>query len=283
MAGSAEPVTAALSKMHPAVRITGGGALLLILALTIGAVILLAFQAQEGGALKARDLRVLQFTTMQACLSALISTLLAIPLARALSRRRFPGREAVIMLLGAPFLLPVIVAILGIVAIWGRSGLVSEGMIAMGFGRVDIYGLPGILLAHVFFNLPLATRLLLQAFADIPAERWRLAAQLGIEGRALFRLLEWPALRAAAPGAFALIFLICATSFPVVLALGGGPRATTLELAIYQAMRFDFDLARAALLAALQFALCIALALFMTRVSAPAAFRPRLVFRAGSI
>nr|WP_246209574.1 thiamine/thiamine pyrophosphate ABC transporter permease ThiP [Pikeienuella piscinae] len=261
-------------RLHPAVAISGGAALALVLALTIGAVAVLAVSAEAGAGLSAPDWRALRFTTLQAFLSALISVALAIPLARALARRRFRGRGAVVSLLGAPFLLPVIVAILGVVAIWGRSGMVSQALLAVGFGRLDIYGLPGVLIAHVFFNLPLATRMLLQGWAEIPAERWRLAAQLGVEGPALFRLLEWPALRAAAPGAFALIFLICATSFAVALALGGGPRATTLELAIYHAMRFDFDLGRAALLAGLQFALCLGLALFAARLSAPAAFGP---------
>ncbi len=63
-------------------------------------------------------------------------------------------------------------------------------------------------------------------------------------------------LRRCAPGAMVAVFLICLTSFAVALTLGGGPRATTVELAIFQAIRFEFDLGRAALLAALQFALC---------------------------
>jgi thiamine transport system permease protein len=43
--------------------------------------------------------------------------------------------------------------------------------------------------------------------------------------------------------------VICLTSFAVVITLGGGPSATTLELAIYQAVRFEFDLGQAAGLA----------------------------------
>ena len=42
----------------------------------------------------------------------------------------------------------------------------------------------------------------------------------------------------------------------MVLILGGGPAATTVELAIYQAVRFEFDLTRAALLAVLQVLTC---------------------------
>ncbi|MEL7088099.1 MAG: thiamine/thiamine pyrophosphate ABC transporter permease ThiP, partial [Planctomycetota bacterium] len=67
--------------------------------------------------------------------------------------------------------------------------------------------------------------------------------------------IEWPLLQRAVPGAFALIFVLCLTSFAVALTLGGGPRATTVELAIYQAFRFDFDLGRAAFLSLLQLGL----------------------------
>jgi thiamine transport system permease protein len=76
-------------------------------------------------------------------------------------------------------------------------------------------------------------------------------------------------LREVVPGALLVIFLICLTSFAVALALGGGPRATTVELAIYQAFRFDFDLGKAALLALVQFAMGAGAALVAFRVAIP--------------
>lgn len=255
--------------MSLSIRLAGGAALAALLALTLGSVVAVALRAEEAGALRGADWAAFSFTLRQALLSAALSVLAAIPLARALSRRRFPGREMLVSLLGAPFLLPAIIAILGVTAVWGRSGWVSDALAAAGLPRLDIYGMPGVLIAHVFFNLPLAARLFLQAYAAIPAERWRVAAQLGLEGRALFAALEWPALRAAAPGAFAAIFAICATSFAVALALGGGPRATTLELAIYEAAAFEFDLGRAALLAGLQTALCAVAAIAAFSLGTP--------------
>ena len=51
--------------------------------------------------------------------------------------------------------------------------------------------------------------------------------------------------------------MLCITSFTIVLTLGGGPAATTLEVAIYQALRFDFDPARAVTLTLLQIALTV--------------------------
>lgn len=263
-----------IARLPLRVTIGGGLALALILLLTLGALVIVGLRGGEAGALTTPDLRALTFTLKQAFLSALLSVVLAIPLARALARQRFCGRDTLTSLLGAPFLLPVIVAILGVIAVWGRSGWVADGMQALGLGRLNVYGMPGVLIAHVFFNLPLAARLILQGFSELPPERWRVAAQLGVEGRALFRLVEWPAIRASAPGAFALVFLVCATSFAVALALGGGPRATTLELAIYEAASYDFDLGRAAMLAGLQFAVCAVAALLAFAASAPVASSP---------
>ncbi|WP_116475247.1 thiamine/thiamine pyrophosphate ABC transporter permease [Zobellella maritima] len=200
---------------------------------------------------------VLWFSFYQAGLSTLLSLALAIPLARALSRRRFLGRSLLIKLFGLSLVLPVILAVFGIVAVHGRQGWVSQLLMALGVEPVGyLYGLNGILLAHVFFNMPLAARILLQTLEAIPEASWRLAGQLGFRSHHLFRWLEWPAIRAALPALASLIFMLCFTSFATVMALGGGPKSTTLEVAIYQALRFDFDLPLAGTLALLQLILC---------------------------
>lgn len=218
--------------------------------------------AEGGRGLSAADWAAVRFTLWQALLSALISVALAIPVTRALARRRFWGREALITLFGAPFLLPVIVAVFGLLAIFGRGGLINAGLAQVGVAPISIFGLHGVILAHVFLNLPLATRLLLQGWQTIPAERFRLAASLNMGPSAILRHLEAPMLLRVVPPAALVIFVICTTSFAVALTLGGGPRATTVELAIFQALRFDFDLARAAMLSAVQLVITGATALF---------------------
>lgn len=233
-------------------RFPGLLAALLVAGLCLGTLVPLLLRS-GGGAVAGADWAAMRFTLVQAALSAGLSVALAIPVARALARRSFPGRGTLVTLLGAPFLLPVIVAVMGLLALFGRQGLLNDALGALGLPRLSVYGLQGVVLAHVFLNLPLATRLLLQGWLDIPAERFRLAATLGAP---VGPLLEWPMLRAVAPGALAAIFALCLTSFSVALILGGGPRATTLELAIYQAIRFEADFAGAARLALLQFALC---------------------------
>jgi thiamine transport system permease protein len=223
--------------------------------LTLGTAVVVARQSGSLIPLPA-DWAAVRFTLLQAALSALISCVLAIPVARALARRCFAGRSFLITLMGAPFLLPTIVAVLGLLAIFGRAGAVNDLVAWAGLPRLSIYGLHGVVLAHVFLNLPLAVRMILLGWQGIPAERFRLAASLGLTPAAMTRHLELPMLRTVLPGAALVIFVLCLTSFAVALTLGGGPRATTVELAIYQALRFDYDPARAASLALMQFTLC---------------------------
>ncbi len=206
---------------------------------------------------------VVRFTLFQAALSTLLSLMLGAVLALALARRpRFLGRSLFIAALNLASVLPPIAAVFGIVEVFGRAGWLGGALRAVGIDPGGwLYGLPGILIAHVFFNAPLAARVFLASLAAAPGEHWRLAGQLGMGPAAIFRLLDWPLLKREAPGLAALIFLLCFTSFAIVLALGGGPNAATLEVAIYESVRFDVDFARAGILALLQVAICLGLAL----------------------
>lgn len=264
-------------------------AALTVFAVVAGALGALAFAAAPGplAALRAElanplTVSIIRFTLLQAALSAGISVALALPLARALARRAFRGRGLLIRLgvrlSSVSFVIPSMVAALGMVAVHGRGGWVNDIIAAAGFARADyLYGLTGILLAHVFFNLPLAARIFLNELLTQPQTHWNLARLYGLSPRDIFRRIEWPVLRGLIPGAAGMIFLLCFTSFAIVLTLGGGPRTATLEVAIYQAVRFDFDLAKAVALSLIQLALCGVLAagfFALGGVGAPFPLRP---------
>jgi thiamine transport system permease protein len=238
----------------------------LVLSLVLGPIPLLLMRG--GGHLSVADLAALRFTLAQAALSALLSVGLAIPIARALARRRFAGRDILIAMMGAPFLMPVLVVVLGVITIFGSRGWLAD----IGIPMPSPFGFQGVVLAHLFLNLPLAVRMTLQGWQAIPAERLRLAASLGFDPPAVWLHLERPMLRSVVPGAVLAVFLVCLTSFTIALTLGGGPRATTVELAIYQAIRFDFDLPRAALLALVQFGICAVAVAGALLLTLPAGF-----------
>ena len=188
-------------------------------------------------------LRVLSFTLTQTAWSVGLSLLGAVPLAVLLHRYpRFAGRGLVVRMLTVPLALPPLVAVLALLDVWGRAGLVSGLFNALGLDvRPSVFGLHGVVLAHVFFNLPLAARLMLAHMDRQPGTLFRLADQLGLHGWSRFRRLEWPLLHGHLAGIGGLVGMLCIGSFTIVLTLGGGPSAATFEVAIYQALTFDFD------------------------------------------
>lgn len=213
---------------------------------------------------------VTKFSFYQSLLSTMLSVGLAIPVAHALSRRDFFAKALLLKLFATTLVLPVLVGVFGLLAIYGNSGLIAN-LLAWFDHKLpfSIYGLNGILLAHVFFNLPYATRLLLQALESIPSEQHKLCAHLGMGHWHKFRWVEWPRMRQQLPHVCGLVFMLCFTSFATVMALGGGPKSTTIELAIYQAIKFDFDLQAGALLAMWQMMLCGVMALGIQRLAKP--------------
>ncbi|MDD7568776.1 MAG: thiamine/thiamine pyrophosphate ABC transporter permease ThiP [[Actinobacillus] rossii] len=204
--------------------------------------------------------QVLLFSFGQACLSAILSILIGILFARAFFYQSFKGKSFLLQVLSVTFVLPSLVAIFGILGVYGVSGWLAKCYNYIGLTwQPNIYGLQGILIAHLFFNIPLATRMFLQSFYAIPNQQRQLAAQLNIRGWQFIRWLELPYLRQQLLPSFVLIFMLCFTSFAIVLVLGGGPKFTTIEVSIYQAIIFDFDLPKAALFAILQFIFCFIL------------------------
>ncbi len=210
---------------------------------------------------------VVWFSIWQAGLSSLLAIGLAIPVAFSIARQaQFPGRSHLIRLFSISLVIPSVVAVFGLIAVFGNNGWLNKLLSFGGFtNQISIYGITGILLAHIFFNLPLSARIMLQTLERIPSENWRLASQLGMNSFDCFRLVQWPILRKILPSVILLVFSLCFTSFTIVMTLGGGPAATTIEVAIYQALRFDFDLDYAVGLASIQIIICLLLILMTAR------------------
>ncbi|MBB4040710.1 thiamine transport system permease protein [Microvirga flocculans] len=208
--------------------------------------------------------RVLAFSIAQAALSTLLSLALGVALALALARRSFMGREIVLALLSTTMVMPTIVAVFAVFAVYGRSGWLAELLAFLGWREsFSVFGYPGILIAHVFLNAPFVARITLDGLTRIPAEHWRLAMAFGFTPAQVFRHLDWPVLRAELAGIAGLVFLMCFKSFAIVLALGGGPSRSTLEVAIYEALKIDLDFGRVAWLALIQLAICLSMTVLL--------------------
>lgn len=209
---------------------------------------------------------VVYFSLYQATLSTILSVLLSIPISLALYRRDFILKRWLLRVFSVAFVLPSLIGVFGIVAIYGNSGFINTLLNERFF---NIYGLSGILLAHIFFNIPLATKIFYQNLASIDTNQHKISAQLGLNAYEKFRHLEFAVIKQEIWQVASLIFMLCFTSFAVVMALGGGPKSTTIEVAIYQAIKYDFDLNLAAFLSILQILICIIIAFIVQKLSNP--------------
>ena len=218
-----------------------------------------------------KDFRVgaiLYVAGQQALISCFVSFCLAVPISSILAKRYhwhiFPPLFG---MLGLVLVMPTTVAAVGILKVWGLNGWLAQVFDTISFGTVgwfNIYGLHGVVLAHVFFNLPLMIRVLTPIFLSFPKEHIFLSEQYGFSRVKFFWILEWPAIKRVALSLNVLVFLLCFTSFSLVLMLGGGPKVTTLEVEIYSAIRFDFSIAKAAALSLIQVAIVACVIFLLT-------------------
>ncbi len=196
---------------------------------------------------------IVQFSIIQALLSASLAIFLSIPFAWILAQRTFKGQWFIKGVLNLFFIMPVLTVILGVVAAFS--------------GWLNIFSLKGILLAHLYLNAPYAIRVLWERLERISDSQRNLAVTLGFTAWNTFRWLELPVIWQAIKPIFVVIFLLCFSSFTVVLTLGGGPANTNLEVAIYQALKFDFDPKAAVLYALIHAIIALSVMLLFGRRS----------------
>ena len=248
------------TQWRPGRRIAGallaGGIALLIAALLV-ALWIASRQFTTTGSSVTGITDLLIGSAAQAALSTVLSIIAGLVLAWTLDRLRFPGRDLVIGLLSTALVMPSLVIVSGLLAVLGRNGWLNTVLSPLGLETgSSIFGLGGIVTAHVLLNGAFSARIFIDRLAAIPAEKLKLGRSLGLGPIQRITIIDTPALAASIPGVAATIFLLCFTSFPIVLTLGGGPAYQTFEVAIFQAVRLDFDLGAAVSLAMVQLLVC---------------------------
>lgn len=197
----------------------------------------------------------LWFTTWQATASAVLTLLLALPLAWVLACHDFAGKRTLEALLVVPFVLPTIVVAVAFSALIGPGGAANALLMRLpGIEDppIDLLNtLWAILLAHVFYNVAIAARIVAASWRSLDTRLEDAAAMLGAGPASRFLRVTLPSLRNALLAAGSLVFLFCFTSFGVVLILGG-PQYSTIETEIYRESLFLFRLPVAAVLAITQ-------------------------------
>ena len=241
--------------------------LILLLAIVLFSLLIANLGFESFLPIPKRIVSLLEFTLFQAFLSTVFSLILGVLLAWSLSyKNSFKGREILIALLSSSLVLPTLIVVFGLIGILGQNGWLNRALIFLFDFSLGgyVYGLKGILIAHVYLNASFIARGVLHSFESIPLERYKLAKSLGFSTLKRFLLVEFPAIKESLKSMGATVFLLCFTSFAIVLTLGGSPAYNTLEVAIYEAVRLDFDIPFALKLALIQLLVTTFLVLLST-------------------
>jgi len=224
--------------------------------------------------------QVLLFTFYQAILSTLLTLLLGLPLAYLFARYDFPGKAIFRTLTAIPFMLPTVVVAAGFNALLGPRGWANLALMDVSGAVIPpvafIGTLGAILAAHVFYNATIVIRIVGNAWATMDSRLTDAARSLGADPFETLRRVTLPLLRPSIFAASLLVFLFDFTSYGVILLLGG-PKFSTLEVAIYiQALQM-LNLPAAALLSLIQLLCTLAFSTiysrYVTRITSP--LKPR--------
>ena len=183
------------------------------------------------------------WSLLQAGATCVAALLLGLPVAWVLARWEFAGRRLVLRLLMLPFVVPTLVAAVGVLALWGPRGLLSNAL------GLELQDSPWLLLyGNLFFNLCVVVRAGVEALEQVNAQRVAAARSLGASPWRAFWRVEWPAIAPWLASSLCLVFLYCFAGFGLALVLGG-QRYATVEVEIYSLVAHELQLAPASLLA----------------------------------
>lgn len=201
-------------------------------------------------------LRVSLWTTG---LSALLTVTLVTPVAFLLARFDFRGKAVLETLLDLPVVLPPVVAGLGLLLVFGRTGLLGAPLELAG---VSLAFTPAaVVMAQLFTSAPFYLRAARAGFSAVDRDVEQ-AAQIDGAGRAqVFRFITWPLAFPFLLEGLVLAWARALGEFGATILFAGSlqGRTRTVTLAVYAAL--ESDLGPALVLSAVM--VCVAFAVLL--------------------
>jgi molybdate transport system permease protein len=167
------------------------------------------------------------------------------PAAYLLATRRFPGRSLVITLIELPLVLPPAVAGIGLLAAFGRLGLLGETFEA--FGITIGFTKTAVVLAVLFVAGPFYLRQAVASFEALDDDLLLAARTLGAGPGRAFRRVALPLASGGLAAGAALSLARGIGEFGATIMFAGSLQGVTqtVTLAIYQEFNVDLDVALA--------------------------------------
>jgi molybdate transport system permease protein len=186
----------------------------------------------------------LRLSLVVATLAAVISFVCGFPLAWVLARRSFRGATVVRGIVVLPLVMPPVVAGVGLLAAFGRRGIVGQWLYEW-FGLQVTFTTTAAVLAASFVSLPLAVLALEAGLRGLDERLEGAASTLGASRWYVLRRVTIPLLGPQIAAALVLSWARAFGEFGATITFAGNlqGRTQTLPLAVYERLQTDQDAA----------------------------------------
>lgn len=153
-------------------------------------------------------------------LATLTTTAISVPLAFCLARIAVPGKSLLLALATLPLVLPSFVGAYALVLLLGRSGIVTQGLQAIGIPFGSLYGTPGLVLTYTLTLYPFVLLPTVAALKAVDVSIEEAGQSLGASRRRTFLTIVLPVVLPAVLSGALLVFMETIENFgvPFVLA-----------------------------------------------------------------
>ncbi|MBN2658702.1 MAG: iron ABC transporter permease [Spirochaetales bacterium] len=263
--------------------------ILIIFYIPLGGILIKGIQA-PGGAFSLDGIKqilgstyyrsIIGFTFFQALISTILSVMIGLPGAWIMSHYSFPGKRVLKAVITIPFILPSILVVLGFVLFFGKSGTLNTILSKLGMGQLKIlYSFKAIIIAHIFYNFPIAIRIISSLWAKVPGNQIMAARSLGAGKVRTFFSVTIHQLFPAILSSSMIIFIYCFMSFAIILVLGGGPELSTVEVEVYRLAKVSLDINKGSSLALIQSAMTLFFMFIYSSLERYKSFEEKIILR----
>ncbi|CUU53697.1 molybdate transport system permease protein [Parafrankia irregularis] len=197
-----------------------------------------------------------------ATIATAICMVFGVPLAWALSRASFPGRDLIRALVTIPLVLPPVVGGVSLLLVLGRRGIVGRHLDNW-FGLTIPFTTDAVILAQIFVAMPFLVLSVEGALSAADQRFEEAAATLGASRVTTFRRVTLPMILPAIGAGAVLCWARALGEFGATITFAGNfPKTTqTMPLAVYLAMEVDPEKAIALSLVLLSVSIVVLVAL----------------------
>ncbi len=199
-----------------------------------------------------RLFKILLNSLAVSAVSTVITVLIALVLAYAVTRTTVPGKRFLSLMSLLPLISPPFLVSLAFILLLGRNGVITHGL------GLDwsIYGFHGIVVAQVFTFLPQAYILLANVLGNLDTALEEAAENLGAGPVTTLRRVTLSLARPGLASAALIVFILCMTDFGNPILVGG--RYNVLATEIYSQVIGMNDFASAATMSVVLVVPCLA-------------------------